>query len=216
MNFSQSVLPVLCERVGPWVLDHIGSGVDWELRGEEHHRRLFETPNVAVLWHGRLLLLAYFFRNCGYHVMISAHRDGEMLARAVERIGFKAIRGSTTRGGSIAFKNAVQVLREGGRVGLTPDGPKGPRHTVQPGAVQAAAAARVPIFPVIASASPAHVFKSWDRQIFPRDGSKAVVEILPPIDPPDDSNVEACRAMLERTMADATEALDRELGVVIP
>jgi len=95
---------------------------------------------IFSLWHGRLLLGALAHRGRGTAIMISRHGDGEIIARIVTRHGYRAVRGSTTRGGGSAFRDMVRLAGDGvTEFAFTPDGPRGPRHVAQPGVVQLAA-----------------------------------------------------------------------------
>jgi len=95
--------------------------------------------------------LAYRGRNA--HILISQHRDGELVYRILKRFGFHAVRGSTTRGGTIAFRQLLRLGRSGADLVVTPDGPQGPRHVVQPGIVRLARATSLPIVPLVFSCS---------------------------------------------------------------
>ena len=103
---------------------------------------------IIAFWHGRQLMMPLAYRGRKAHILISQHRDGELIQRIVSRFGFHAVRGSTTRGGSVALRQLIAVGRAGGDVVMTPDGPKGPRQVAQPGAVQLAKATGLPIVPL--------------------------------------------------------------------
>ncbi len=96
-------------------------------------------PTVFVFWHRSLLLAAYRFRGLGIAILISRSFDGELIARTVERLGFVAVRGSSTRGGSVGLRGMERAYREGRICAFTADGPKGPAEIAKPGAVQLAA-----------------------------------------------------------------------------
>jgi hypothetical protein len=100
-------------------------------------------------------------------MMISRHRDGEFIARAVKFLGIESVRGSTTRGGSSALRGMVRLYRTGANLAITPDGPQGPRHVVQMGTVELARQTGAPILPVTYGASRKKVFGSWDHFILP-------------------------------------------------
>ena len=123
----------------------------------ERHRE--EGRNVIfAFWHGRLAIMPFFgaqkrFRRSRLYGIISQHRDGEFLVRIIKRFGIDAIRGSTTRGGAGALRESVKVLKGGMDLGLTPDGPKGPRHEVQSGVIELARLTGVSIVPVTFGAS---------------------------------------------------------------
>lgn len=122
---------------------------------------------VLVSWHDALLPVLWHHRALGIAAVVSEARDGQYLARLAERLGFAIIPGSSTRGGRRALLGAIRALRAGTPVGVTPDGPRGPRREVKPGAIAAAAAGEVPILPVHAEARPAWRAASWDRFLVP-------------------------------------------------
>jgi hypothetical protein len=122
---------------------------------------------VLVSWHDALLPVLWQHRGRGIAAVVSEARDGRYLARLAERLGFGIIPGSSSRGGRRALLGAIRALRSGTPVGVTPDGPRGPRREVKPGAVAAAAAAEVAILPVHAEARPGWRANSWDRLLVP-------------------------------------------------
>jgi lysophospholipid acyltransferase (LPLAT)-like uncharacterized protein len=103
---------------------------------------------IIAFWHGRQLMMPLAYRGRQAHILISQHRDGELIQRIVARFGFHAVRGSTTRGGAAALRRLIAVGRGGGDLVVTPDGPKGPRQIAQSGVVQLAKATGLPIVPL--------------------------------------------------------------------
>jgi lysophospholipid acyltransferase (LPLAT)-like uncharacterized protein len=125
-------------------------------------------PVLYCFTHGVLLPLAFTHRRRGIQVLISESRDGEMIARVVERLGFGTVRGSSSRGGLRALAELIARGREGRDLAVTPDGPRGPRGSAEPGAVIVAAKAGVPLVPVGVAAGAAWRAKSWDRFLVPK------------------------------------------------
>ena len=134
-------------------------------------------PTVFAFWHRSLLLAAYRFRGRGIAILISRSFDGELIARTVERLGFVAVRGSSTRGGSVGLRGMERAFREERRIcAFTADGPKGPALVAKAGAVQLAAlcgAEWVGAFEL----TPARAWrlKSWDGFVVPRPFSRVRV-----------------------------------------
>ncbi len=122
---------------------------------------------VLVSWHDALLPVLWHHRGRGIAAVVSQARDGTYLARLADRLGFAVIPGSSTRGGRRALLGAIRSLRAGTPVGLTPDGPRGPRREMKPGAVAAAQAGEVALLPVHAEARPGWRAGSWDRLLVP-------------------------------------------------
>jgi lysophospholipid acyltransferase (LPLAT)-like uncharacterized protein len=132
-------------------------------------------PFIFSLWHGQLLPLLWHHRDEGVMVLISEHRDGELVARTAESLGYGLIRGSTTRGADRALISLVRELQSGHEVAITPDGPRGPAGTFAPGALVAAQRSGSFILPVAASASRAWRLRSWDRFMVPKPFARITV-----------------------------------------
>ena len=92
-------------------------------------------PCVFLLWHETLLPLLWHHRYQGVTLLISEARDGQYLSDLGAALGYKAVRGSSTRGGARALLGAVRQLQAGRSVAFTPDGPRGPRRELKPGVV---------------------------------------------------------------------------------
>ena len=129
---------------------------------------------VLTLWHGQMLPILWAHRQ-PTGVMISEHRDGEIIASLVARFGFFAIRGSSSRGGTRALLAAVQALREGADVAITPDGPRGPRRSFAPGALVVAFRAAVNIVPIVAHVDRAWTFSTWDAFELPKPFARVTI-----------------------------------------
>jgi lysophospholipid acyltransferase (LPLAT)-like uncharacterized protein len=123
---------------------------------------------IFTLWHGELLPLLWYHRNQGIAVVISEHRDGEIIAQIAERLGYATVRGSSSRGASRALIGLMRALESGLDGAVTPDGPRGPAHVFAPGAAIASQRTGVPLLPVRASAARAWRLKSWDRFLVPK------------------------------------------------
>jgi lysophospholipid acyltransferase (LPLAT)-like uncharacterized protein len=162
--------------------------------------RANEKPFIFSLWHGHLLPLIWFHRGQGIRILVSEHRDGEIIATVAESLGYGTIRGSTTRGGERALLSLIRVLEEGMEVAVTPDGPRGPAWRYQPGALVAAARARVPILPIAAYADRAWRLRSWDRFIVPKPFATITVAYANPV------MVDANSPRAAATQADVLEA----------
>lgn len=127
-----------------------------------------KQPFVFVLWHGQLLPLAHVLRRTGISVLISDHRDGEVIARILRSMGYASVRGSTTRGGGRALLGLIRELKNGRTVVLTPDGPRGPVGVFQAGALVAAQRTGVPVVTIAVQVDRAWRLNSWDRFIVPK------------------------------------------------
>jgi len=121
--------------------------------------------HLAALWHEDILLAAFGFRKRGIAVLVSQSRDGELIARALQRCGFRTVRGSSSRGGPEAMRHMTQQIEaeQGLILALIVDGPRGPRHVVKPGVVALSKRSGLPVLPVRCRAKRNIVFNSWDR-----------------------------------------------------
>lgn len=200
----------------------------WQTEGGDHpaHYLTEGKPFIVVFWHQRLLMMPYTWRSVGgdrpFNMLISAHRDGEIISRTIAHFGIKTIAGSTGKGkgGAAALRQILKALKAGEVVGMTPDGPRGPRMRASDGVIQAARMAGVPIFPLTYSASNRKVLGSWDRFVLPLPFSRGVFHWGDPVFVErkiDDAGLEAKRIELENALTKLTQETDRSLGLeVIP
>ena len=110
-------------------------------------------PVIVDFWHGRQLMLPLCYGGSRLSILISEHRDGELIHRIVRRFGFDTIRGSSTRGGVRALRQLARLGRSGADLAVTPDGPRGPRCVAQAGVVELAKLTGLPILPLTVAAS---------------------------------------------------------------
>lgn len=157
----------------------------WRIRAVNEEAYLSERAagkaGVLVLWHGEMLPLLYYHRNRGIAVLVSEHGDGEIIARILSDFGFRLVRGSSSRGAARALIAVDRELRAGVDVGITPDGPRGPLHSVAPGALLAAHRAGVRMIPLAARASAFWQLGSWDRFMIPKPFAKVTIAYGDPI-----------------------------------
>lgn len=150
----------------------------FRIRGWEHvvAARATGRPVIYILWHSRILPLLYHRRGEGMALLISRHRDGGYLAELSGRWGYRAVRGSSRRGGDVGLLGLVRYLRRGAEVALTPDGPQGPAERMKPGALAAAQHADALVIAAGARASSAWWIESWDRFCVPRPFARIDIE----------------------------------------
>ena len=167
-------------------------------------------PVVMALWHGEMLPLLFYHRNRQIAVLVSEHGDGEIIARILDEFGFRLVRGSSSRGAARALIAVDRELQAGYDVGITPDGPRGPRHSVAPGALLAAHRAGARILPLAAKASSAWQLGSWDRFMIPKPFARVTIAYGDPMAVEAPSSREAGERveLLAAAMADAHARLD--------
>ena len=144
---------------------------------EPRWRALYEArrPHVFLLWHEVLLPLLWQHRRQDIAIVVSEAREGQYLTDLALSLGYRAVRGSSTRGGARALLGAVRELREGRSVAFTPDGPRGPRRELKPGVVAAAQRGAATIVPIHAETDRAWRLHSWDRFLIPKLAAKVTV-----------------------------------------
>jgi lysophospholipid acyltransferase (LPLAT)-like uncharacterized protein len=197
------VLRVLYATLRARIVDHGGA-----------LRRRDGEQMIATFWHDTILLaplLVTKFRwPLGVSVMLSWHRDAEIAAQAMRRLGIRAVRGSATRGKLGGLRGLLRARARGDDIVVVPDGPRGPRHRAKEGAVQLARATGLPVLVIAAAAHPARRLGSWDRLQVPRPFARAALVVSAPILLPDDKT--AALAALETALADATAEAAQLVG----
>jgi lysophospholipid acyltransferase (LPLAT)-like uncharacterized protein len=185
---------VAATHIGPAFL--IALGRSWRFRhidssGDPVQIRYHAGAGIYALWHSQQLPLTLRHRAENIAVIISQHRDGEIISRMVEGIGYRTIRGSSTRGGSEALGEFKRAGTEGHPLAITTDGPQGPPRQCKPGAILAAARTGLPIIPAAAAAERAWTFDSWDRFSVPKPGSIVYLTYGDPLIVPSDLDDES-------------------------
>jgi lysophospholipid acyltransferase (LPLAT)-like uncharacterized protein len=183
MSLKEKFFLSFVSILGPLFILLLGKSLKIKWIGEENIKPIRERKGKVLyaFWHGRMLILSYSHRGKKVQVLISQHRDGEIIARIIERLGFGTVRGSSSHGGFKAILQMANEAKNGYDLAITPDGPKGPLFQVQPGTAYIAQRSEIPIIPITNSAEKVWTLKSWDRFIIPKPFSKAVIIIGKPI-----------------------------------
>ena len=190
----------------------------WSVEGAEHPRRLREAgkPFILAFWHGRLMMIPMAWQRLApIHMLISAHRDGRIIADAVAHFGVQTVTGSTRRGGSAALRTMVKSLAAGDCVGITPDGPAGPAMVASAGIVNVARLGRVPIVPVTFATSRRREMRSWDSMQVALPFGRGVFLWGEPIEigtSLDEAGVERARQLVERRMLEMVAEAEARVG----
>jgi lysophospholipid acyltransferase (LPLAT)-like uncharacterized protein len=168
---------------GYWIILFIGSTLRWHVENWQAFQSLRDRNIKVILafWHGRIFMASYYFRQQGIVVMTSQNRDGEYIARVIQRFGYGVTRGSSTRGSYGATMETLRALKNQRDVGITMDGPRGPRYIAKPGAAYLARKSGNPVVPFNISVDKKWVMRSWDHFQVPRPFSRAVLLIGNPI-----------------------------------
>jgi lysophospholipid acyltransferase (LPLAT)-like uncharacterized protein len=190
----------------------------WRRINEETPNSLFEskTPFILAMWHGRIVMLGKAWRyGDAVTILASAHRDGRVLAGIQEGFGASVVYGSTNKGGANALRRLVGVLKQGGVVAITPDGPRGPRMRAAAGIVMLSRLSKAPIIPVAFATSRRRILSSWDKLLIPLPFSRGVFMWGEPIQPPETNDAEAMeskRQALETAISQLTVQADQIMG----
>jgi lysophospholipid acyltransferase (LPLAT)-like uncharacterized protein len=192
-----------------FLISLIGLTIRWKVVGEEH---LNSIPQQGLLpiytfWHNRIFLGTYFFRNRRIVVMTSQSKDGEYIARFIQRFGYGAARGSSTRGALGAVREMVKLMRFACPTAFTIDGPKGPKYVAKMGAVLLGKKTGNPVLPFSITPRKRMTINSWDQLQIPLPFTKALVEFAAPIYVPNDADeqaLEAKRNELQHVLDDIT------------
>ena len=182
---------------------------------------------IACIWHGRFMLVHTLWKFDGKaqpaKFLISASREGGVVIHASRTVGADVIRGSAAKGtkrkgGFEALREMKRHVDEGGIIGMTPDGPRGPRMRAKMGPIQLAKLSGAPLLPLVWSTKHRLVMRSWDRFVFPLPFGPGALVWGNPISVPrdaDDAAMEAARAALEAEMLRITAEADRLAGAPI-
>lgn len=160
-------------------------------------------PHIFAFWHAQLLPLVYTHRDRRAAVLVSQSRDGEIIARVLERLGYLTARGSSTRGGDEGLRDLLAHAEAGHHLAVTPDGPRGPAEVVKPGVIYLAARSGLPVLPLACAARPSRRLDSWDAMRVPMPFARVRVELGVPFRVPVDASEakqEELRVRLERTL----------------
>ncbi len=209
-TFRQRLLIRAADLAFYLAISAVGATVRFRVEGWEHWEEATRggAPPIYTAWHDSIFLSTYFWRGRRIVVMTSQSFDGEYIARFIQRMGFGAVRGSSTRGGVGALVELTRLVRKGCPAGFSIDGPRGPRHVAKMGAVLLAKKTGQPVLPFGVNAERFWSLKSWDRMQIPKPFSRVRVRFAPPIHVPADAD--------EATLARAREELQRALERVSP
>lgn len=185
-------------------------------------------PIIFIFWHGRMVFVPFMDEEKEKnYVLISHHSDGILIAKSMDFSGVKQIRGSSdrlksketgakNRGGKKAIRECLKILKNGGNISITPDGPRGPRMNLKTSVINIASIAGADIIPVTFSSSRCKIFKSWDRFMLPLPFGKTVCIYGAPISIPENiskKELENTRKYIENQLNSLTREADLQVGI---
>ncbi len=208
----QRVVFLLVGCAGALVVRILMSTLRLDVEGEEKLNRLRSRGQKVIytFWHGQMLILTFTHRYQDIHILISDHRDGEIIAQVTRRLGFSSVRGSTSSGGVKAVLNILTKLNNRYDMAITPDGPLGPRWKVQQGALYIAQKTGLPIIPVATGTDRYWEFETWDRFRIPKPFSRALLLYGDPVIVSADLDKNGIQAKMVE-LEERLTALSREL-----
>ena len=177
-NWKQRIVIRLAGLLLYWLILLIGKTVRFTVVGAENDDP--GQPQVVCFWHNRIPIGTYFFRRRGIVVMSSRSFDSEYIARFIQRFGYGAARGSSTRGARAALIQMIRAVRAGRSAGFSVEGPPGPVYVAKPGALLLAAKTGAPILPFSVTLEHCWRLRSWDRIEIPRPFTRAIAVIGEP------------------------------------
>jgi len=175
-----------------------------------------DKPFILAFWHGRILLMPYCWnRKKKIHMLISQHRDGQLIARTVGHFDIDTVEGSTSKGGAQALRSMLKALKAGESIGITPDGPRGPRMRASAGIVNVAKMSGVPVIACAFGTTSRKHLKSWDRFCLALPFSKGVFCWSDPIYIPkkaDKTELSAYQQQIEDALTAVQHTCDEKTG----
>lgn len=204
LSASQRLKAAAIAGAGYPLVATLGRTLAWTVEGADRYDDVLRSGRAPILalWHGRIVAATLYWRDRGIVAMTSANFDGEWTARLMSRFGYRAARGSTSRGGSRALVQLRRELADGNTVAFTVDGPRGPARIVQPGAVWLAGATGHPIVPFHIECSRHWTTRSWDSSQIPKPFSRVAVVVGAPfvVSGTDDAALESGQVTLKATL----------------
>ena len=194
----------------------------WRIENSEFPEKLISEGKtfIACFWHGRLLMMSFAWQyKPSFYMLISTHPDGKLIAKTIKHLGFKVLKNSGKHNGALAMRSMIRALNKGDYVGITPDGPKGPRMRAGNGAIALAKLSGVPILPISYSSSRCKIFKSWDRFLLPLPFTKGIFIWGKPIEISGKATkleIEVSRQKLEEQLTELTKTADKLVGQTTP
>ena len=198
----------------------IGSTLRYSISWEDESLRpgaTFEEPVIYSFWHRAVFPASWMWRKRRIVVMVSRSFDGEYIARIIERLGFGAVRGSSSRGGAGALLGMKNEIERGAAVAFTIDGPRGPKYVAKPGPVALAKATGLPMAAFYVALSNAWVLKTWDQMVIPKPFARALARVSQRIPVPsnaDDAQMQDYHAQLQASLERVTAFAEENVGRV--
>ena len=190
------------------LIKYIGKTIRYETDDWENFEIIEKAGKIPIysFWHNRIFAGTYFFRERGIVIITSQSFDGEYIARFIQRFGYGAVRGSSTRGGVGALVEMIRLSKKGLPMGFSVDGPRGPRYVAKTGAVLLAKKTGNPLMPFVFECEKFWTLNNWDKLQIPKPFTRAKLFIGKPIyvaKDADDAEIENKRLELQKKLDEA-------------
>ncbi len=214
------LIPKLVELIIPPLYRLLGGSWRMRKRGWEHLEASLKSGSfILCTWHGDMPIAIYTLRNLGLIPLISPHFEGELIARVVGPIGYEYVRGSSGHQPLAGLRGLIRTLRSRRPIALIPDGPEGPRRSINAVIIPLASMANVPILPCLGVGRPHVQFPNWDRNDWPLPFATVAFHVAPPFHVPanlDPDEYPRWEARLVEIMNHLEMEAMKELGLEIP
>ena len=198
-------------------IDLIGRSLRYTVRADPESA---EEPRgdaaIYCFWHRAVLPIVWYCRNRDIRVLTSRSKDGEIIARLIERFGYRAIRGSSSRHSLTGLRSLERELRDNQLVAFTIDGPRGPRYVAKPGPVLLSKLTGARIVCFYAAPERAWTLNSWDRFLIPKPFSRVHIRVSAPLFVPpdaDDAQLAGAHAEIQRRLDDVRMQAEADAGI---
>lgn len=204
--------------LGAWAVRWLAATLRLQVVGIDPLRELWrgDRPLIYAVWHGRILMVpwanARLRRAAGARpvtVLASRSRDGELVSAFVRRFGLATVRGSSSRAGASGLRQLARAVSAGHDVAVVPDGPRGPRLTLQPGVVTLAVLTGALVVPLAFAARPARRLRSWDEFLVPLPFARGVLAFGEPLALARNADRARAGKDVERALLEVTALADR-------
>lgn len=191
------------------LIKFIGKTIRYDTEDWENFEKIERAGKIPIyaFWHNRIFAGTYFFRNRGIVIITSQSFDGEYIARFIQRFGYGAVRGSSTRGGVGALVEMIRLMKKGLPMGFSVDGPRGPRYVAKTGALLLAKKTGNPLMPFVFECEKFWTLGTWDELRIPKPFTRTKLFIAEPIyveRNSDDEQIENKRLELQKKLDELT------------
>ena len=200
------------------VIKLLSLSIKWKILNEENKLKAFENnePIIVVFWHERIAVMSKIWPMEKPLAMLqSPHSDGQLIAKAINHLGFQTVWGSTNRNAVGGIIGLIKKAKKGISIGITPDGPRGPALECSQGPVAVAKISGLKIIPIAWSASNFWRLNNWDKSLVPKPFSKGIWVWGEPIKVPNNCSkdeIEIYTKKLSKALNFYTKLADKYFG----